>query len=169
MQKFSSKLVACVAGAEPYAAWEDLFEDKSRALGQDQVDSLTLINSKSLHGLDRRHSIKMAYATISVKNIASTANEDDVLRFFRERIPGSDPIVGPLIQDTNSPTKSTTITFKGKNKASCQKSIRGLSNSSQCDLSDSAGITSTLSFSGDFLGLTVLANNCAPDEDPYFE
>jgi hypothetical protein len=111
----------------------------------------------------------MAYATVSVKYISPTANEDDVLRFFRERIPDSDPIVSPLIQDTNSPTRSTTITFKGKNKAACQKSIRSLSNSSQCDLSDSAGITSTLSFSGDFLGLTVLANNCAPDEDPYFE
>jgi hypothetical protein len=138
-------------------------------LGQDQIDNLTLHQSQTTACVDRHHSIIMAYATVSVKNIAPTANEDDVLRFFRERIPDSDPIVSPLIQDTNSPTKSTTITFKGKNKAACQKSIRSLSNLSQCDLSDSAGITSTLSFSGDFLGLTVLANNCAPDEDPYFE
>ena len=109
------------------------------------------------------------YMTISVRRIAITASEDDIQRFFKEKIPDGDPIVKSLVNDANHVFKSATVTFKGRTKAECKATIEKLKDPSHRTLRDGTGISSTLDFDGDFLGLTELANRCATDEKPYFE
>lgn len=110
------------------------------------------------------------YVTISVRRIAVTALEEDVQRFFSKRIGEYDPFVRPLVTDTSGVSKATTVSFRGKSKAACLKTIEKLEEiTTQCELYDGTGTSSTLALDPAFLGLTLLSNNCADDEEPYFE
>ena len=109
------------------------------------------------------------YATLCVRKIAITASPNDIERFLAAKIPDGDPVVNSLVNDANGVFKTATVTFKGRNKAACEATIRALKSSSGSPLQDEAGIVSDLDFDSEFLGLTELANGCVQDEEPYFE
>jgi hypothetical protein len=54
----------------------------------------------------------VAYTTVSIWGLPVTATEGDVRRFFEDRVPKCEPIIGPLVLDPKTDTKATTVTFK---------------------------------------------------------
>ena len=128
------------------------------------------IEHSSSRSVERELQHLMAeYMTVAVRRIANTASEEDIQSFFNRKIPDNDPVVKALVNDANHAFKSATVTFKGRTKAECKAVIKKLKDPLHRTLCDGIGVSSTLDFDENFLGLTELANNCAYDENPYFE
>ncbi|KAI9775736.1 MAG: hypothetical protein M1839_000938 [Geoglossum umbratile] len=98
-------------------------------------------------------------------DIADTSTRDEVQTFLARELPGSDPLVMPLIPDPESGTKVTTVSFKSKSKGAGRKAIRDLK-SRQTSLVDTAGSRYMFGISSSCLGLTTLSR---VDEDPTFD
>lgn len=109
------------------------------------------------------------FCTLCARQIALTASIDDVQRFFSDSIPEAEPFVNSLVIESHRSSRCATVTFKGPSKDACLETIDSLNLLTKRSLTDSSGTTSELEFDGRFLGITPLANNCADDEEPYFE
>ena len=97
----------------------------------------------------------MKYATTTVRGLPRGTARIDVERFFNLSIdPDSPCVAGPIVEELQGNTCSTTVTFRnekhGKHR-SCE-SLRDHFNRSKF-----RGLSATISVTGDFFGLTPLS------------
>jgi hypothetical protein len=104
------------------------------------------------------------YKAVSVWDIAPTATESDIQRYFTARLPGCKPIVRPLVQDPKTGLQTTVVTFKTRDSSAAINVLK--EHGTEEGLRDSTGTISTPGFSGSFYDLTLLANTV---EEPSFE
>ncbi|KAH0565933.1 hypothetical protein GP486_000654 [Trichoglossum hirsutum] len=108
-----------------------------------------------------RHYTTNAY----VWNIADTSNKDEIQDFLARELPGSDPLVMPLIPDPESGTKVTTVSLTFRSKGAGRKAVHAL-RERQTSIVDFAGSRYKLGISCSCLGLMTLSR---ADEDPTFD